>query len=103
MTDAFLAYGKQATSQAPARLLGPVKTRAELRLVYAEAVELLHACETPDCVAAWEKEHAAFIAQLHAEHEFFWAGDGDFLGLEREIERARARVDDRLDMPRWDN
>jgi hypothetical protein len=103
MADPFMDYGKRATSSAPAKLLGPMKTRAQLRMAYNDAVELLHACATPESVAMWEMRHRALITQFHAEHEFFWSGDGDFLGLEREIERAKARVDDRLDMPRWDN
>lgn len=101
--DAFLAYGKAATSQRPAKFLGAVKTRAEMRHAYNDALDLLSACNTVMAVEEWLESHAALIAQIHAEHEFFWTGDGDFLGLEREIERARARVDDRLDMPRWDH
>jgi hypothetical protein len=101
--DAFLAYGKAATSKAPAKLLGPIKTRAELRERYNQIVAELAECGSLEALESCLARLNAEITQYHAEHEFFWTGDGDFLGLEREIERARARVDDRLDMPRWDH
>ena len=103
MSDPFADYGHRATSKQPDRFVGAVKTRAQMRLVYAAAVEELQKCETVGAVAQWRQENAALITQIHAEHEFFWTGDADFLGLEREIERATARVDDRLDLPRWDH
>lgn len=98
----FEAYARKATSQRPAALVGPVKTRAELRLAYDERVKSLAACKTVDEVDVWEAREAPFIAQLRAEHEFFWTGKADFLGLEREIERAKVRVDVGLDYPRYD-
>jgi hypothetical protein len=103
MSDPFADYGKRAASQAPAKLLGPIKTRAEMRNRYNEILALMAACETVMALEELLSGLSADITQFHAEHEFFWSGDGDFLGLEREIERARARVDDRLDMPRWEN
>lgn len=100
MTDPFSAYGSSSTAGKPTPLVGQIGTRAKLRLAYSDAVDLLHECATMDDLEEWRAGHKSLIAQIHAEHEFFWAGDGDFLGLEREIEWALARVDDRLDFPR---
>lgn len=102
MSDPFTSYAAQATSQRPAPLLGPIKTRHALRERYAEIVTMLGACSDAPALEAVIDELKGEITQIHAEHDFFWSGDGDFLGLEREIERARARVDDGLDFPRWD-
>lgn len=102
--DMFSAYAKAAHSRvnSPARLVGVTKTRAEARSRYAEICADLMACETPAKIVAYLDSIEADILQFRAEMEFLWFGDGDFLGLEKEIERARARVDDGLDFPRWE-
>lgn len=102
MTDPFAAYGARATSNTPARLVGPIKTRGEMRDRYDLVVAELRACATKEALAAALEAHGTTILQIHSELEFLWSGSGDFLGLEKEIEHATARVDDRLDFPRWD-
>lgn len=104
MTDPFASYAKQANTivSQPAKLLGPSKTRADARARYDAIVKDLHGIGN---LAALE-EHLEIIrdeiAQFHAELEFYWEGEGDFPGLRKEIEWARARVDDGLDIPRWE-
>jgi hypothetical protein len=104
MTDLFSAYAKAAHSRvnSPARLVGVIKTRAEARERYVEIVADMTACETPAELAAYLDSVNAEIVQFQAEMEFLWAGENDFLGLQKEIERAHARVDDGLDYPRWE-
>ncbi len=102
-TDPFADYGSKATRQAPERLVGPAKTRSLLRDRYDLAAKELQAVATPQALEAALEAHNSTILQIHAEMEFLWLGDGnDFLGLEKEIERARARVDAGLDLPRWE-
>ena len=103
MSDPFAAYGTKATSQTPARLVGPTKLRADLRDRYALAVAELQTVTTREGLEACVEAHGSTIRQIAAEMEFLWRGDGnDFLGLEKEIERATARVDAGLDFPRWE-
>lgn len=102
MTDLFAAYGHKATSTAPAPLLGPLKRRADARTRYSEIVDAMAACQTPPGLEAYLQSIRAETVQFAAELEFLWSGDDAFLGLEKEIERARARVDDGLDFPRWE-
>lgn len=102
-TDPFAAYGVKATRQAPAPLVGPAKTRSLLRDRYDLAATELRAVTTPEALEACLEAHGSTIRQVAAEMEFLWNGDGnDFLGLEKEIEHARARVDAGLDFPRWE-
>lgn len=102
MTDPFAAYGARATGNTPTRLVGPIKTRGEARDRYDLVVTELRSCLTPDALAAALEAHGTTILQIHSELEFLWSGSGDFLGLEKEIEHATARVDDGLDFPRWE-
>lgn len=100
--DPFAAYGAKATSQTPGRLVGPIKTRSAVRDQYALVEAELRACTTKAALAAALEAHGSTIRQVHAEMPFLWSGSGDFLGLEKEIEHATARVDDGLDFPRWE-
>lgn len=103
--DPFAAYAETARKQVsqPAKLLGPIGTRADARLRYGQIVQAIQACEHSEDLEVYLLSITQEIKQFHAELERFWAGDGaDFRGLEKEIEWARARVDDRLDFPRWE-
>jgi len=103
VTDPFAAYGAKATSQAKAALVGPVKLRADLRERFALVSTELAGVGTPEALEACLEAHGSTILQIHTEMEFLWSGDGnDFLGLEKEIEHAKARVDAGLDFPRWE-
>ncbi|QDZ07472.1 hypothetical protein FPZ24_08240 [Sphingomonas panacisoli] len=103
MTDPFAAYGVKATSRAPDRLVGAMKTRDVARDRYSLVVAELRAVTTKAALDACLEAHRSTILQIHSELEFLWRGDGnDFLGLEREIEHATARVDAGLDFPRWE-
>lgn len=90
----FEAYSKKALSNAPARLLGPTKTRAAAMQVYTGLVGELRACRDLASLRALLDVSEPIIFQFHAELEFLWFGDGeDFLGLEREIEIAFETVE----------
>lgn len=103
MTDPFAAYGHKATSTAKAPLVGPLRTRSLVRDRYELVVTELRACTSKQALAACLEAHGSTITQIHAEMEFLWAGDGEeFSGLEKEIALATARVDDGLDIPRWE-
>ena len=102
MSNPFADYGKRATSTVPDRLIGPNKTRAAARERYHEIVTELGDFSDPENLEIYLMQIASEIAQFRAELPFLWEGDGDFLGLQKEIERAQARVDDGLDFPRWD-
>lgn len=103
MTDPFAAYGAKATSTAKDRLVGPTKTRAGLRELYALVETELRAANSKAALAACLEAHNSTIIQVHAEAPLLWSGDGaEFRGLEKEIEHAAARVDDGLDFPRWE-
>lgn len=94
MTDVFSNYGHKATSAAPDRLVGVVKTRAESRRVYTDIIAELSACEDLDMLDAYLTTIAHELAQFRAELDFLWEGDGhDFLGLETEIYQARERLE----------
>lgn len=103
--DPFAAYAKQANTivSHPAALLGPISRRADARVRYGEIVVLLKEQTDPENLEVTLLSLDRELKQFHAELEWFWKGDGaDFRGLEKEIEWARARVDDRLDLPRWE-
>lgn len=102
MSDVFADYGKRATSAVPPPLTGVNKTRAQARVRYSEIVADLARFESASALEAYLHEHRSEIAQFAAALEHLWRGGEDFLGLEREIERARARVDPRVDFPRWE-
>lgn len=90
----FEAYSKKALSNAPARLLGPTKTRAEATQIYTGLVGELRACRDLAALRTLLAASEPTILQIHAELEFLWFGDGqDFLGLNREIEDAFEAVE----------
>lgn len=103
MTDPFAAYASKAQTivNQPAKLIGVHKTRGEARQRYETLVADLRACLTKDALEEELEIRRAEIAQFHAELDFYWEGDGDFLGLSKEIALAQARVDAGLDFPRW--
>lgn len=104
--NAFEAYAERARiiANKPPPMLGPLKTRAAARERYAVLVAELHALTSTAALERWLIEHRQETAQFASAMEFLWLGDGSagFRGLRDEIEWARARVDDRLDFPRWD-
>lgn len=80
---------------APPPLKGPVKTRAELRNACAAFTRDLHGCGDQDMLDQVLRDNKALTDQVQDEHEFFWNGDGaDFLGLAKEIEAAKTRVNE---------
>lgn len=85
---------QQGRKQPPA-LKGPIKTRAELRTACGAFVRDLNGCSDADMLKVVLEDNAALIKQVEDEHELYWKGDGaDFLGLEKEIERAKAHLMD---------
>lgn len=100
----FEAYSKRANTHVshPARLLGPNKTRSDARVRYGEIVAELASFSDSENLEIYLIGMTRELAQFQAELDFYWEGDGDFLGLQKEIERARARVDDGLDFPRYE-
>ncbi len=98
--NAFEDYGRRATTTAAPRLVGVLKTRTEAKQRYIEIVAHLNAltalADFHPYIASLEPE----LVQFRTELDFFWNGDGDFVGLQREIERTEARLDERLDNPR---
>lgn len=85
---------QQGRKQPPA-LKGPIKTRAELRTACGAFVRDLNGCSDADMLKVVLDDNAALIKQVEDEHELYWKGDGaDFLGLEKEIERAKAHLMD---------
>lgn len=101
MNNFFADYGKRATSTVPDKLIGPIAKRADARARYAEIVIELSEISHPENLEIYLMQIAKEIAQFRAELPFLWSGEDDFLGLEREIERARVRLDDGLDYPRY--
>lgn len=101
----FDAYAKKANTivNQPTPLLGPIKTRAEARVRCAAIGLEIARCATSEQLESYLASVAPELVQFRTELEFLWFGEGDFLGLEKEIEWARARVDDRLDYPRWED
>lgn len=99
--DPFAAYAKQALSPKRDVLLGPIARRADARIRYSEIVAELNGASSREDLEIYLLNVEREITQFKAELQFFWDGDDDFLGLEKEIERARARLDDGLDYPRW--
>lgn len=102
MSNPFEDYGKRATTTAATPLVGVIKRRADARTRYTEIVAELQACATVSELDACTAKLRPELAQFAAELEFLWLGDGEFRGLKKEIEWAQARVDDRLDFPRWE-
>ena len=92
--DPFAVYGHDATKpQRPAPLQGAIKTRAEARAVYSEIIAELHGCEDRDTLDIYLLTIGEELVQFQTELDFLWTGDGDdFLGLDREIKAACARL-----------
>lgn len=104
MADPFEAYAKAAHSRVsqPQPLIGVNKTRAAARERYSEITTALAAFRDPENLEIYLLSIDRELAQFRAELPFLWEGEDDFLGLEKEIERAQARVDDGLDFPRYE-
>lgn len=100
MSDPFASYGHRATSTATPRLVGIMRTRQQAKQRYTEMVAQLHAAKSSEALAAYLDSVRHEIVQFETELPFFWEGDGDFAGLQQEIERATVRLDDGLDYPR---
>lgn len=102
--DPFSQYAKRANTivSQPAKLLGPIKLRADARTRYSEIVAELNEQTDPEHLEIYLMSIEREVTQFRTELDFLWEGDGDFKGLEKEIEWAKARVDDRLDLPRWE-
>ncbi len=85
----------EAARKQPPPLKGPIKTRKELRDACGAFVRDLNGCADQDMLDQVLSDNKALIDQVEEEHELFWRGDGaDFLGLEKEIENAKAAFDD---------
>jgi len=76
----------------PAPLTGPIKRRADARVIYDQIVSEMEACEDRDTLEIYLMTVGEELIQFERELEFFWNGDGeDFLGLNREIAKSYAR------------
>lgn len=104
MTDPFAAYAARANTivNQPAKLLGVNKTRGEARQRVDEIIKELRSFQTKASLEEYLEILRPETAQFHAELPFYWEGEGDFLGLRKEIALAEARVDAGLDFPRWE-
>jgi hypothetical protein len=99
VTDPFADYGKRATSTAPDKLVGVIKTRAAARLRYSEIVAELNACEDADMLGAYLESIRPEVAQYRAEIQHLWDGEDDFPGLANEIQAACERLE--YPVPAW--
>ena len=102
MSDPFAAYGYRATSTAVQPLVGVHRTRSAAKARYSEIVAEMRECRSAPELESYLASISAETTQFRAELDFFWEGDGDFPGLQHEIERAQVRLDDGLDYPRHD-
>lgn len=76
----------------PAPLTGPIKTRAEARKMYANIVAELNGCEDRETLEIYLITIGEELIQFCNELDYLWSGDGaDFLGLDREVQRAFGR------------
>lgn len=100
----FEAYAKTANTMVtqPAKLLGPLATRSEARIRYDTLVAELRTFQTAASLEEYLEIARKEIAQFRSQLPFYWEGEGDFLGLRKEIALAQARVDAGLDFPRWE-
>jgi len=100
----FEDYSKRANTivNQPAKLIGPAKTRADAKERYAEIVTALEGFTDSEHLEVYLISISKDILQFEIELPFYWEGEDDFLGLEKEIERARVRLDDGLDYPRYE-
>lgn len=101
--DPFATYGAEAGKPIrPAPLTGPIATRAQARIIYADIVAELTACEDPDTLATYLFTIGEELLQFEAELDFLWTGDGaDFAGLNNEIQRATARCNETAGASQW--
>lgn len=99
--EAYAAKAQTIVNQPP-KLLGVNKTRGEARQRVDEIVRELRSFQTKDSLEEYLEILRPETAQFRAELEFYWEGEGDFLGLRKEIALAEARVDAGLDFPRWE-
>lgn len=77
----------------PAPLTGPLKTRAEARLKYAEIVAEMEGIGDRDTLEIFLMTVREPLIQFEDELPFLWEGDGkDFAGLDKEIKKAWRRV-----------
>lgn len=102
MSDPFADYGHRATTTAAPRLVGVLKTKAAAKDRYTAIVREMAAIGTKQELAKYLEGIEPEVVQFRTELDFFWEGDGDFAGLQREIERAQVRLDDGLDYPRYE-
>lgn len=76
-----------------APLTGAIKTRANARVIYAEIVSELRACDDRDTLEIYLMTVSEPLQQFEEELPFLWEGDGfDFEGLQGEIRKAWRRV-----------
>lgn len=101
-SDPFAMYGHKATTTAQPRLVGIIKTRAEAKARYTEIVAALQQPVTKPALQSLLHDLRREMIQFQTELPFLWSGDGDFAGLQREIEAAHVRLDPGLDYPRFD-
>lgn len=77
----------------PIPLTGPILTRAEARKVYSTIVMELNGCEDQDTLEIYLMTIGEELIQFQNELDYLWTGDGgDFLGLDREVQNAWARM-----------
>lgn len=98
----FDDYGRRSTSVATPRLVGVLKTRADAKRRYTEITAELAAQQSKADLTTYLDNIRHEVVQFQTELDFLWEGDGDFAGLQREIERAQVRLDDGLDLPRYE-
>ena len=75
-------------------LTGPIKRRADARVIYGEIVSELQGCDDRDTLEIYLMTIGEQLLQFETELDFYWSGDGaDFIGLDAEIKRAWAKFD----------
>lgn len=87
-----MPFMTRETPERPAPLTGPIKRRADARLIYAEIVAELRACEDQTTLELYLMTVSEPLQQFEDELPFLWEGDGlDFTGLQGEIRKAWQR------------
>lgn len=77
----------------PAPLTGPIKRRADARIVYARIVQEMGDITDRDTLEIYLLTIGEELIQFENELPFFWEGDGeDFAGLDKEIKKSWLRV-----------
>lgn len=88
-----MAFMERSKSEKPAPLTGPIKRRADARVVYNEIVQELRACGDRETLEIYLMTVSEPLQQFEEELTFLWEGDGfDFHGLQGEIRKAWQRV-----------